>query len=150
MKKKNQQVGPACRQAGFTLVELLAVIIVFSVITSIVAGILVTSLRTSNKTIVLSTVKENGNFALTQMSKVIRDARVLVAPYPCADPTTPTTTTQLEIITTDGFPVMLDCNAQTSDNPPRATIASNSASLLDTNAVKLTACSFTCSQIVPN
>lgn len=141
-------------QKGFTLVELLAVIIVFSVVTSIIAGILVTSLRTSNKTNIISTVKQNGNFALTQMSGVIRNARVLVSPYPCGSPSTPTTVTQLQLITADGLPITLDCNAQVSNTPPTctpqtpcATIASNSASLLDTSAIKLTACTFTCSQL---
>ena len=138
-------------QKGFTLIELLAVIIVFSLIGSLAGSILVNSLRTSNKTNVVTTVKENGNFAITQMGKILRDATSLQSPYPCV---TPVTQTSVTLVASDGNTVVLDC-AATDGITGKTTIASNSAPLIDTSVsgVKLLspgnsapACSFTCSQ----
>src|SRR5579885_1883404 len=74
-----------CTQAarGFTLVELLAVMMVFTIVGSIVSLILVTSLRTATKTDVLNTVRGNGNYAILQLARAIREAKSLRDPYPC-------------------------------------------------------------------
>lgn len=136
---------------GFTLIELLAVIVVFTLIGSLAGSILVNSLRTSNKTNVVTTVKENGNFAITQMGKILRDATSLQSPYPCVTPVTQSSVTLRE---SDGNTVVLDCAAVDAFTG-KTTIASNSAPLMDTTSggVKLMSpgngalpCSFTCSQ----
>src|SRR6266540_3152776 len=56
---------------GYTLIELLAVMTIIVVVGVIVAGILVSSLRGGSKSNVLDNVRENGNFAITQISKMI-------------------------------------------------------------------------------
>ncbi|HSD98902.1 MAG TPA: prepilin-type N-terminal cleavage/methylation domain-containing protein [Patescibacteria group bacterium] len=122
-------------QSGFTLIEMLAVIIIFIVVGTIAVSILVTSFRTSTKTDVVTAVQNNGNYALSQMAKTIRDARGLVTPFPCS-PTVVANT--ISITTPDNQEVTYACG--------NSTIASNGASLLDTTQVAVQACSFTCSQ----
>jgi prepilin-type N-terminal cleavage/methylation domain-containing protein len=131
-------------QKGFTLAELLAVMMVFAVVGSIIGAILVTSLRTSTKAGVITTVKQNGTFALTQMSKILRDARILKEPYPCGLPSDPTATSSVLVVTNDGLPIRLECVNDVNGDP--INIASNGAYLLDTAEVSLATCSFTCSQ----
>jgi type II secretory pathway pseudopilin PulG len=60
---------------GFTLVELLASIIVLVVIGSVIAGVIVSSLRGSNKTNNIESVRQAGNYVLNQMSKDIEYAQ---------------------------------------------------------------------------
>jgi prepilin-type N-terminal cleavage/methylation domain-containing protein len=122
-------------EKGFTLVEMLTVIAIFVVIGGVVTSILVTSFRTSSKTDIVAAVQNSGNYALSQMAKTIRDARGLVSPFPC----TPSVVAQsITIITPDNQQIIYSCTS--------STIASNGASLLDTNQVALQTCSFTCMQ----
>lgn len=120
---------------GFTLVEMLAVMVVFITIGGIIVSILVTSFRTSHKTDTLTLVKQNGNYALTQIAKTIRNARAIITPYPCYPPVSSNT---ISITTADNNNITYICTG--------STIASNGASLLDTTAVTITSCSFTCTQ----
>ena len=126
---------------GFTLIEMLSVMVIFVVIGSILLTILVTSLRTSHKTDTLTLVRENGNYVLTQMAKTIRDSRGLISPFPCVPSVTVDT---ISVLTPDQDVVTFACT--TPPNPTPATISSNSASLLDTGNVTMTDCSFTCTQ----
>lgn len=119
---------------GFTLVEMLTVMIVFIVIGSLAVSILATSFRTSNKTDIVALVQQNGNYALSQIAKTIRDARGLSDPFPCV-PTIQVSS--VSIMTPDYQTITYACST---------TIASNGASLLDTTQVRLVSCSFTCSQ----
>ena len=61
--------------SGYTLVELLTVIVVVVVVGMIVATILVSSLRGSNKTTVINDVRDNGNTAITQISRAVEFAK---------------------------------------------------------------------------
>lgn len=123
------------KQAGFTLVEMLAVIAIFVVIGGIVTSILVTSFRTSNKTDIVTAIQNNGNYAISQMAKTIRDARKLQTPFPCVPSVNASSIT---VLTPDNQQVTYACAS--------STITSNSASLLDTSQVSLQECSFTCMQ----
>jgi len=60
---------------GFTLVELLASVIVLVAISSIIMGIITSSLRGSNKTNTISTIRQNGDYALNQISKDIENSQ---------------------------------------------------------------------------
>jgi type II secretory pathway pseudopilin PulG len=60
---------------GFTLVELLTSIIVLVAIGSVVSGVIVSSLRGSNKTNNIESIRQAGNYALSQMSKDIEYAQ---------------------------------------------------------------------------
>jgi len=136
------------KNRGFTLIELLIVISVFAIVGAIAGTILATSLRTSIKTNVITNVRQNGNFAMTQMTKLIRYARAITSPFPCVypSPTPAPAESSITVISADGGEITFSCNGD-SDNPPN-TIASNGASLLDTNTVELTpnSCTFSCTQ----
>lgn len=135
------------KDKGFTLIEMLAVLAVFGVIGIISTSILITALRTTNKTNILSSVKQNGDFVLTQLSQSLRDARLIKTPFPCVvvSPTPPLISSSISFVAADGGTITYTCENPT-DNPP-STIASNGASILD-NSVKLVnnSCFFTCSQ----
>jgi len=135
------RAGVTPTQSGFTLVEMLAVIVIFIVVGAIAMTILVTSFRTSTKTDTITAVQQNGNYALSQMAKTIRNARGLVSPFPC---TGQVTTDTVSILTSDNQQVTYTCVPQ---GATPATIASNGASLINTNIVTVASCAFTCSQI---
>lgn len=124
--------------SGFTLVEMLTVIVLFVVIASIAMSILFASFRTAHKTDIVTLTQQNGNYAISQIAKTLRNARGLLSPFPCVPSVVANSIT---VITSDNQQVSYVCNAL---QPP--TIASNGASLLDTNVVSLVGCSFTCSQ----
>lgn len=122
---------------GFTLVELLVTMGIIIVVGSIVASILLIALRVSTKATVLSDVKQNGAYALSQISQTIRSATSL-AMLPCDNPSPAVQTivvTQIDLTKTT-----FDCSTDT--------ITANGISLLDTATVQLvpSSCSLVCSQ----
>jgi prepilin-type N-terminal cleavage/methylation domain-containing protein len=127
------------KQRGFTLIELLVVMSIFVVVGGLMISVLFISLRGSNKAETVSVVKQNGTFALSQMVKQIRYARSLDAPVSCV----PTSNAPTMTITSlnDGGQTTFSCPS--SQTTP---ITSNSAALVDSNAVNVTYCSFTCAQ----
>ena len=160
-------------QSGYTLIELLAVITIVVVVGVIVTGILISSLRGGSKSNVLDNVRQNGNDAITQMSKMIiyaqsfngmSDGTVdsngnrvyitnctqIISPSPSSSPTptpTPKEYHYIKITSFDGGITVFGCNG--SNDIPSNTIASNGASMIDTTletGVKVSSCSFTCSQ----
>ena len=140
-------------QGGYTLIELLAVITIVVVVGTIVAGILISSLRGGSKSNVLDNVRQNGNYAVTQMSKMIiyaqsfngvsRDGGLSYTTnctqvIPSSPAPTPTAYQYVKITSFDGGQTIFSCNS--------LTIASNGASMIDTSTVSLVLCSFTCTQ----
>lgn len=127
------------KNKGFTLIELLIVIGIFAFLGTITLSVLFVTLRESKKTEVSATIRQNGDFALTQMLRNIRYAKSLDSPAACV----PTASVSAITITslTDDAQTTYSCPAGASQ-----TISSNSASLIDTNAVTVVSCSFTCTQ----
>src|SRR3990167_9297726 len=62
-------------EAGFTLFELLVVILLVAVVGGISTIILVSSLRGSDRTNSVNKTRASGNYAITQMTKMIKYAR---------------------------------------------------------------------------
>ncbi len=60
---------------GYTLVELLAAMILLVTVGSIMAGIIVVSLRGSKRSTNVNDMRQQGNFALSQMTKMITYAQ---------------------------------------------------------------------------
>jgi type II secretory pathway pseudopilin PulG len=58
-------------QAGYTLIELLAVMIILMAVGTIITSILVITLRSGNKSTTTNDIRQNGNYAMAQMSKMI-------------------------------------------------------------------------------
>lgn len=137
-------------ESGFTLIEMLAVIFVLSTIGVLVGAIITSSLRGTNKTNTITVVRQNGNFAITQMAKMVQNALRLDSPYPCIPPPSPTPApagySSITITSFDGSQTEFKCDYPLGGS--RITIASNRSNLLDTRSVSLVAgsCKFTCSQ----
>jgi prepilin-type N-terminal cleavage/methylation domain-containing protein len=62
---------------GYSLIEMLVVVFIFSILAIITTQSLVTSLRTTNKTENLGLVRENLDFAMNVMERSIRNAKDL-------------------------------------------------------------------------
>lgn len=60
---------------GYTLVELLTVVVVMIVIGLIITSIIVSSLRGGSKTSAINEIRDNGNTALTRMARAIEFAK---------------------------------------------------------------------------
>ena len=127
------------KSKGFSLIELVVSIGVFALVAGVALSILFTSLRVSRKSEGLVILKEQGDAVLSQMVRQIRFAKSLDTPASC----TPAVTTTSITVTS------LSNNAQTTfacTTGASSSITSNSASLIDTNAVSVASCSFVCSQ----
>lgn len=70
---------------GFTLIELLVVIAILSIAGALILTIFTSSLRGSNKSQIVSSIKQNGQSVLETMDKAIRDSDNIV----CANSLTP-------------------------------------------------------------
>lgn len=128
-------------QKGYTLIELLAVIVVVVTVGTIIAGIIVNSLRGGNRSTNVNDIRENGNFALSQISKMIifaksfdgvsdgtlvNGSRVYTTNCTVAVPTpVPIHYQYLKITSFDRGQTEFECNG--------AVLASNGAKLVDTS-----------------
>jgi prepilin-type N-terminal cleavage/methylation domain-containing protein len=125
---------------GFSLVELLISLGLFSVISAMVISALYSAFRVGKKSEALLMVKENGTNALIQMERQIRFAQSLDSPSSCpsVSQNTLSITSSLDQGQTTFF-----CPAGLAQG-----ITSNSALLIDTTVVKVkqNSCSFVCSQ----
>lgn len=128
---------------GFTLIEMLAVMIVLISVGGIIFGVLFTSLRGSTRATVLTDVQDNGDYALSEMSRVIRFSQAVVSPESCVvGPTlAPVATSSVTLQNIDKSLITYTCS-----NENGGTLASNGATLVDPQIVEVTACEFTCSQ----
>lgn len=134
------------KSEGFTLVELLIVVILLGIIGSMIGSILFASLRGSSKTAVLQLVRQNGNYAISQMAKTMRNAKnfngvkVNIVDDYITDCTQSGTTQYKYVKVTDftNSPVTFSCMS------PSPSI--NGLPLINTASVTMDSCSFTCSQ----
>lgn len=141
---------------GFTLVELLASIIVLVAVGSVISGIITASLRGTNKTTTIENIRQNGNYAIAQVSRTIEYAQVfngfsndgttyiITCPFlPSPTPPAPVTTKYkfLKVTQLNNDPIVYNC---TSSSP--FTITANGASLIDTDSLALTECVLACIQ----
>ncbi|MBI4089396.1 MAG: type II secretion system protein [Candidatus Levybacteria bacterium] len=139
---------------GFTLVELLASVIVLIAVGSVVAGIVTSSLRGAKKTTVIEDIRQNGNYTLAQIAKNIEyakdfngfsdDGTSYATNCPASFAPTPTPVVNFNFIKVtpfDGNPIVYNC---TSVSP--FTITANGVSLINTNSVAMIECAFACRQ----
>lgn len=123
---------------AYTLIELLAVMAVLITVGTIIAGIIVSSLRGSNKSRNVGDVRQAGNSALVQMTKTITYSKsfdglsedgtnyVTNCILPQITPTpAPTQYKYLKITGFDDGQTILACNG--------TSISSNSADLIDSS-----------------
>jgi len=145
---------------GYTIIELLAVMIVLSAVGAVIIGIISSTLRGANKTTSLNEIRQEGDNRLSGMSKMIEFARSFdgisvdgvsyqqnctVEPVEPLTPTPePTRYYYLKVTNFTNDQLIFSCNIDQGTNEP--TLSSNSASLIDTNAIVVSGCYFTCSQ----
>lgn len=149
MKKKTK--AQISLQKGFTLIELIVVIMVLVLISGISGALLSSVLRSSSKTVILTQARQNGNNALFQMQKAIEYAKVFKGMGPSYDTTCsvpPAPLIQYSSIKIMSF-ASVDIEYSCVAGPPatiNATINANSASLLDTSniMIEVGTCYFTC------
>jgi type II secretory pathway pseudopilin PulG len=136
---------------GYTLVELLAVIVIMITVGTVIMSILVSALRGGNKSQTTNQVRESGNYVISQMSKMITFAKHLdglstdnikydsncvlkvVSPAP-----TPIPYQYIKFTAFDGGQTTFSCSG--------GNIASNTAALIDTSTLVVTNCTFICTQ----
>lgn len=130
-KTKVQNDRALSLSKGFTLIELLVAIMVLAVVGSIVVGIVISTLRGTNKTNNLTDVRQSGDYAISIMSRMIRNSQSIIS---CANNT-------ISITSPDQGVTEFMCKSAGGNVP--ATIASNSASLFPIS-VSVSPCSITC------
>ncbi|EKD65259.1 MAG: hypothetical protein ACD_50C00146G0001 [uncultured bacterium] len=151
--------------AGFTMIELLAVSIVVIAVSSIITAILFSSLRGVSKTSVTDAVRQNGNSAISKVSREIKFAKTFngvsttgigVYETNCSiygiTPAPPTVQYKyLKITDLDSIESIFSCKTISSvESLYQKTGASTPVSLFDTDTVRIESglCYFTCTQNV--
>lgn len=143
MKKSRLKISLKMR-AGFTLVELLVVLAITGVAGTVILGALSSTFRGANKSDSISTIQQNGNFVMAQLSRTIRYAANLQSPTSCyTGSSIPVTLSSITILNSDNNQTTFACDLSSGS------IASNGANLLNAQSVAMTACSFSCSQPTP-
>lgn len=141
-------------RAGYTIAEVLGVIFVLVIISGVVVGIISSTLRGASKARVLTSVSQNGQYVTTVIANMISDSRNVTqvngtdiddcTTSPTSD-TAPTPTPSgskpsITLSRIDGGKTVISCDSS-------GVIASNGASLINTNFVRVTSCTFTCTQL---
>lgn len=135
----NIQLKLAKNLSGFTFVELLVGISMFAVIGTVTLSILFATLRASKKSDVLVSLRQDGNTVMSQVGRNIRYARSLDAPASCISPVNSSSITITS--NSDGGQTTFACVSGAS-----STVASNGASLTDTDSTVMSNCEFVCTQ----
>lgn len=131
------------KNRGFTLIELLISLIVISLIGGVILSIFFSVLRGSNKTNNLILVRQEGEYATDQFSRMVRSAQSIVSPDCTAGFSG---STSIEIAANDGQTTTYACDLGAST---LASSSANPATLIDIPAnsnVQIKACSFSCSE----
>ncbi len=98
-------------------------------------------MRGTNKANNFIVVRQNGNYAISQMSKIIRNAKRLESPASCSPTGTPATS--LTLLSQNDEQVFLELSVT---NQHRSRSVSSTINLTDSNAVRVTNLRFNCTQ----
>jgi len=121
------------------MIEILVVIGILSVIAVIGANMFFTAFRSSTKTKILSTVKQNGDYALSVMERTLRDSQEVIANTETPSRICESEMKKIKVKKLDGSEIEFSC-----EQGLNGAIASNSA-VLTSNEVKVDSCYFDCS-----
>jgi len=137
MKKK------IIRNKGFTLIEILVVVGLLAMAAVIGANLFFTTFRSSTKTKILTVVKQNGDYALSVMERLIRDAEEVITNSD--GDVCESGMNKIKVKRLDGSKIEFEC---LDEGTLTGYIASTSAvrARLISDEVKLDSCSFDCSQ----
>lgn len=129
---------------AFTLIEILIVTAILLIIVGAVSSLFFSSLKGATKTAIINEAKQSGDYALSVMERMIRNATLLNSSCPLTSPNS------IAITNPDGHITTFDC-PQGSE----VRIASSSSSVsnpiptpyyLTSNKVAVSSCSFACVQ----
>lgn len=158
---------------GFTLIELVAVMLIFITVSTTITAILFSSLRGASKTNTLTSARENGQYAINQIVRTVRYAKnfqgvainassplitncTVVTPGQTTPTPTPARYTIVRVTDFNQVQHLFSCNSAT--DVPANTLSYSTitnatptapTSLLDTTAVSLVpnSCYFSCTQL---
>ena len=140
MEVKNKKMKTKKPNFGFTMIEILVVVGILGVIASVGSIMFFTTFRSSTKTKILSTVKQNGDYALSVMGRVIRDSQEVIANTEIPSRTCESGMKKIKVKRLNGSEAEFSCV-----EGPSGFIASNSAALTSSEVeVKLNSCYFDC------
>jgi len=128
---------------GFSLIEIMVGITIVIFASTMVLTIIISSFRISSKTTVSSVIRQNGNYALSQASRMLQFADSFTSvtcggiTYP--DCRTAKTNCNEVRINYNGVDKRITCSTSTG-------IGINSTSSIDTVKFIVSSCNFTCSQ----
>lgn len=139
---------------GYTLIELLAVIIVLSAVGLVIGAIIISAFRGTTKTNAVGELRQEGNNRLSELSKMVEFSQsfdgvstdgINYSPNCLTeDPDNPTQYKYLKVTDFTNAELILSCSIDPDTNNP--TIASNGASLITSDSIAVTLCYFTCTQ----
>jgi prepilin-type N-terminal cleavage/methylation domain-containing protein len=147
------------RSKGFTLVEILAVLGIIVTVGGIAGAIIFSSLRASNKANDLERIRQNGNFALSKISRTILYAKSFNGvstdgisysndcTLPPGPPLPPIKYSSVKITNFDESETTYSCSPEASPTTLISTQNLEDTDLIDTNTVSVSSCYFTCSQL---
>lgn len=100
-------------QTGFTLVELLLVVALMSLAVGVTGDILVSLIRSYNKSQVLNEIEQNANFVAQKLSKELRNATQIVRLDPSGDspPNVGDSYNEIEFLDTSGNTIIYKVTA---------------------------------------
>ncbi|KKU96317.1 MAG: hypothetical protein UY27_C0001G0010 [Candidatus Gottesmanbacteria bacterium GW2011_GWA1_48_13] len=96
------------KQKGFTLLEILVAIGILAIVGTLIVQVFFTTTRANSKTEVQKNVKQNGDFAIEAMSRLIRSARSVSSSCTAGGATTESLTLINEHGRTTTFGCLLD------------------------------------------
>src|SRR5258708_7040639 len=121
---------------GYTLIEMLVVIVIFYVISIVAAQTIILTLKGTYKASAISGVRQNVDYALGAMERQLRGAKSITSV--CDG----TSASQINFIDQNNNPVVFSCVGVNGNNLP-SSIASSSGTLTS-NTITISACSFVC------
>ncbi len=140
--------NPGNKNAGYTVIELLAVVTILVAVTGIISALITQTLRGTSRTNITNRIAQAGNYASTVISNEIISAEDIVAidgdaVADCTGDPSPTGNSIEILVSQEQGTILYECASDT--------ISSNSASLFDTSRVRVdssdpNACYFTCRQ----
>ena len=127
------------QQSGFTLIELLISMSIILVVSSVMLVVFFTTIRGTEKSQQLILVRQNGNFAMTQMTKTIRLTKTL-DDSAC---TTEEGSSEITIEDNDEEKTYT-CNEAEENISVSNADGSEHSTLIDQSSVRMTSCRFYC------
>ena len=121
---------------GYTLIEMLIVIVVFATISIVSSETIILTLRGTYKANAISAVRQNVDYAMSAMEGQLRGAKRITSV--CNS----TSSSQISFVDQNNNPITFSCVGINNNNLP-ASIASSSGTLT-ANTITISACSFVC------